>query len=73
MFFGKNRGPYDACLFEEFLTSCDATQLKKRRQFMYDFKKITKSSSFLLPENSQYMDFDVFLCRKSIFVVPGIG
>ena len=33
-------------LFEAFLTSYDATQHKKRRQFMYDFKKITKISSF---------------------------
>ena len=29
-------------LFEAFLTSYDATQRQKRRQFMFDFKKITK-------------------------------
>ena len=33
-------------LFEAFLTSYDAIQRQKRRQFMYDFKKITKISSF---------------------------
>ena len=33
-------------LFEAFLTSYDATQRKKTRQFMYDFKKISKISSF---------------------------
>ena len=33
-------------LFEAFLTSYDATQRLKQRQFMYDVKKITKISSF---------------------------
>ena len=33
--------------FKRFFTSYDATQRKKRRQFMYDFKKITKISSFV--------------------------
>ena len=33
-------------LFDAFFTLYDATQRLKRRQFMYDFKKITKISSF---------------------------
>ena len=60
-------------LFEAFLTSYDAIQRQKRRQFMYDFKKIAKTSEFLSPENGQYMDFNVLLCRKSVFEVPGIA
>ena len=40
---------------------------------MYDFDKILKSRVFLLPENGQYMDFNVLLCRKSVFKVPGIA
>ena len=33
-------------LFEAFLTSYDAIQRQKRRQFMYDFDKILKSRVF---------------------------
>ena len=28
--------------------------------------------NFVPPKNAQYMDFDVFLCRKSVFEVPEI-
>ena len=59
-------------LVEEFLTSYEATQPKKRRKFMYDFKKGLKSL-FVVPKNGQYTDFDVFLCSKSVFEVPEIA
>ena len=58
-------------LFGAFLTSYDSTRREERRQFMFDFKKSLKSRVLSL-ENRQYMDFDVFLCRKSDFELPAI-
>ena len=53
-------------LFEAFFTSYDVMQRQNRRQFMYDFKKITKISSFCYLKMAIY-GFQCFPMQKICF------